>query len=302
MSSGKFKRIHMGFNYKIAEEIVDTFNQADISDRLSAMVSISAISTDDLIKSIFDCNKAYMRPQKYTLLHSFIEQYIYYYLLHKRWLLLDELCDDMGCIEVIIDELDEMEKALIEHGFECTGYLTLKEQIIYYDSNYDELAEKISEHEIYTKFKELVRETYDFMFSCFEQIERDLVETTFFLLYGNKGFLFQFNQYLSTFTNPCYLTKDDFDENNHIIRSDYLPQWLRRAVFYRDNGRCQYCGKDLSGLIMVMDDRGIQYDHVIPLEKNGTNDATNFQLLCESCNLHKSGNIVLPTHFYQMYW
>ncbi|NLL67799.1 MAG: HNH endonuclease [Clostridiaceae bacterium] len=81
-----------------------------------------------------------------------------------------------------------------------------------------------------------------------------------------------------------------------------MPEWLKRAVFYRDNGRCQHCGIDLSGLICINDDKTLQFDHIIPLEQGGTNDATNFQLLCSDCNLTKNGNIYRPNYFYQMYW
>lgn len=302
MIDGKFKRINMGFNYKMAEDIVNTFNQDDITERIDAITNISATDADNLFAEIFSNNQAYLNPQKYTLLHEFIEHYIYYYLLHKRWFVLDELCDDMGSIDSIIDELDEIDKALKEHGFENTSYLNSKNDILFYDTNYDELAGEIDEDDIYVNFKDIVRETFDSMFGCFEKIENDLIEAIFFLLYSNKGFLFQFNKYLSAYINTKYLPAEAFDEYYHIIRSDYLPQWLKRAVFYRDNGRCQHCGTDLSGLLMISENRGIQYDHIIPLEKGGTNDATNFQLLCADCNLHKSGNIVLPKYFYQMYW
>lgn len=302
MSSGKFKRINMGFNYKMAEDIVDTFNQDDINDRIDSIVSINAISVNELIKMIFTHNESCIKPQKFTLLHGFIEHYIYYYLLHKRWFLLDELCDDMGSVNSVIEELDGMEKALKEHSGKSSDYSNLRSSILFYDTHYDDLAEKFDDDKIYDNFKSQVRETFDYMFSCFERIESDLVESIFYLLYSNKGFLFQFNKYLSNYVNTENLPKSFFDENSHILRGDYLPQWLRRAVFYRDNGRCQHCGKDLSGLLNITDDRGVQYDHIIPLEKGGTNDATNFQLLCEDCNLRKSGNIVLPQYFYQMYW
>ena len=30
-----------------------------------------------------------------------------------------------------------------------------------------------------------------------------------------------------------------------------MPEWVKRAVFYRDRGRCVLCGKDLSGQLAI---------------------------------------------------
>jgi|GEM_PF-3204281 len=53
---------------------------------------------------------------------------------------------------------------------------------------------------------------------------------------------------------------------------------LREAVFTRDGYTCQYCGA--SGV-------PLHCDHIIPLNRGGSNDPTNLTTACESCNMRK---------------
>jgi len=57
-------------------------------------------------------------------------------------------------------------------------------------------------------------------------------------------------------------------------------QWrkLRQIVIRRDAGTCQVCGQP-----------GEHVDHVIPRRLGGTDELSNLQLLCRTCNLSKGG-------------
>lgn len=60
-----------------------------------------------------------------------------------------------------------------------------------------------------------------------------------------------------------------------------IPEEIRFAVWRRDGGKCVRCGNK----------EKLEFDHIIPLSKGGSNTARNIQLLCENCNREKSNNI-----------
>lgn len=119
---------------------------------------------------------------------------------------------------------------------------------------------------------------------------RKFTEATFTLLFGDKKLLLQFQQLIAMrlrevkkSTQPDLLRKDGV-----LKRPHYIPVWLKTAVFHRDKGRCQICRRDLTGVIDIVND--LCLDHIWPLARSGSNDPTNFQLLCESCNRIKSSD------------
>jgi holliday junction DNA helicase RuvB len=69
---------------------------------------------------------------------------------------------------------------------------------------------------------------------------------------------------------------DEFDLGRSAIPSD-----VRREVWRRDGGKCAKCGSR----------RNLEYDHIIPVSKGGSNTARNIELLCEICNGLKRGDI-----------
>lgn len=56
---------------------------------------------------------------------------------------------------------------------------------------------------------------------------------------------------------------------------------VQDAVWNRDGGKCVSCGSK----------ENLEFDHIIPFSKGGSNTKRNIQLLCESCNRSKSDNI-----------
>lgn len=61
----------------------------------------------------------------------------------------------------------------------------------------------------------------------------------------------------------------------------YITPEIRREVWRRDRGCCVQCGSQLN----------LEFDHIIPVSKGGSNTARNIQLLCENCNREKYNNI-----------
>lgn len=60
-----------------------------------------------------------------------------------------------------------------------------------------------------------------------------------------------------------------------------IPAEVRREVWRRDGGACVKCGSR----------RNLEYDHIVPVSKGGSNTARNIELLCETCNRSKSDSI-----------
>lgn len=69
--------------------------------------------------------------------------------------------------------------------------------------------------------------------------------------------------------------EEQTQQNRHI------PKSVKFSVWQRDGGRCVECGtKEL-----------LEFDHIIPFSKGGSNTERNIQLLCEKCNRKKSATI-----------
>ncbi len=66
---------------------------------------------------------------------------------------------------------------------------------------------------------------------------------------------------------------------NNLTR--YISDDIQRTVFERDNGQCVKCGRK---------DK-LEFDHVIPLSRGGSNTLNNLQILCAECNRRKHNKI-----------
>lgn len=64
-------------------------------------------------------------------------------------------------------------------------------------------------------------------------------------------------------------------------RRERIPEEVRRSVWFRDEGKCVRCGSD----------KDLEFDHIIPVSKGGSNTEKNVQLLCKECNRKKSDKI-----------
>ena len=72
--------------------------------------------------------------------------------------------------------------------------------------------------------------------------------------------------------------------SDHAIqqaRRERIPEDVRIFVWKRDEGRCVQCGSQ----------ENLEFDHIVPVSKGGSNTARNIQLLCETCNRRKSDRI-----------
>jgi len=71
-------------------------------------------------------------------------------------------------------------------------------------------------------------------------------------------------------------------ESQKPSKREPIPDDVKVYVWRRDSGRCVKCGSK----------ENLEYDHIIPLSKGGSNTARNIQLLCETCNRAKGDSLV----------
>jgi len=216
------------------------------------------------------------KPQKDTLLHDFLRvrldlDYEYYE-------------DKVGNSEII----EEYEKILTTYE---VPFPIIKD----FDGHNDDNV-ALDQYEEIEKLH--INNLKKLLNPVFEQI----VQESFTILFGDRMFLLRLNEIVAAvIVDMKEMNYPDIMNRDGVVkRAVYIPEWLKGAIFHRDKGKCQICGKDLSGLLFLGEE--VHYDHVIPLNLGGTNDPTNFQLLCREHNLSKSGNKVITSEKYQTYW
>lgn len=176
----------------------------------------------------------------------------------------------------------------------------------------------ISEHNIITKINELVwylqtninlirelkRESKAYKGSFFITSERLIfishehpleiplknilnteVDGSSFFIVGKKStYQFKLNEsdlleaYVEQALNKFY-RKLNIQQTSTKTRT--IPQNVKSSVWLRDEGKCIECNAQ----------EYLEFDHIIPFSKGGSNSINNIQLLCRKCNLSKSDNI-----------
>jgi len=113
--------------------------------------------------------------------------------------------------------------------------------------------------------------------------------------YAYRGFLFFVDANAESVSDIALQIKEAYDkEANYIQRlrarieavesgfaRERISDEVRVAVWRRDEGKCQKCGSR----------EKLEYDHIIPVSKGGSNTERNIQLLCEHCNRSKHASI-----------
>jgi len=129
--------------------------------------------------------------------------------------------------------------------------------------------------------------------------EEDSDELLFYRnLWVFKGFLYEVNGHYTDEEIRLLILEDfdkerrrfeklklKFDETNAgelSYERPRIPESVRVEVWRRDDGKCARCGSR----------EKLEYDHIVPISKGGSNTARNIELLCEKCNRGKSNNVV----------
>ena len=131
-------------------------------------------------------------------------------------------------------------------------------------------------------------------------IRNRAINATFQVLFNDRFFLQHFSVLFSEWLGikleeDVNLLKDIREKENTLKRKSSFPEWIKHAVYFRDRGICSLCQNKLlptglkSGLDKAIYEANVrpEFDHIVPITKQGTNDITNLQLLCSSCNNSK---------------
>jgi len=154
---------------------------------------------------------------------------------------------------------------------EVSSIIKLQLDLMYQDDNYIDKDESIH--------KVNLQEAFGLNYDEFAQL-------------GNQAALDALERGADWVDLDTYITGDEYEKwsnteslgsitNSLDTRSRQISQEVKDSVWNRDGGVCVECGSN----------ENIEFDHIIPFSKGGSNTYRNIQLLCESCNRSKSDNI-----------
>jgi hypothetical protein len=91
----------------------------------------------------------------------------------------------------------------------------------------------------------------------------------------------EWEEELDTGWEPPIIDWGEEDDDKPIREREPISQTIKDQVWNRDGGKCVECGSN----------EKIEFDHIIPFSKGGSNTYRNLQILCEKCNRSKSDKI-----------
>jgi len=172
----------------------------------------------------------------------------------------------------------------------------LNRKIIHYRNVWgtDELTNEILPEHLYKTFGIYMEE----LGSIPENVDIDILESSEIKVLGQnfredmfvkdstlKRLIFIEIQYM------IYVLKDVVEKDwgievesvgsNSDMPDRFIPKTVKFEVWRRDQGKCVECGSN----------ERLEFDHIIPVSKGGSNTARNIQLLCENCNRSKGAEI-----------
>jgi hypothetical protein len=222
--------------------------------------------------------------QKYSVFHQFIEFAVRSFHadqadnfdIGKSKRMYASFREIPGAIDDLVPHQLPIEEAFEHHEIEHESFFEFL-------ANSGKTFEEANADDIYEFMTEV------WISSAYEDLMKQTVDEVFLVLFQNRELMLLFNDYVSGIFSRGDLGGAE-DRDRSLLALDGTltrvrpPMWAKRAVFFRDRGKCVLCDKDVSGLVSL--DNIENYDHIVPLARWGLNDITNLQLLCVPCNQH----------------
>jgi hypothetical protein len=222
---------------------------------------------------------------KYSILHEFIEFIVHdiYYdqsseaALEKKQKTQEAYQDIPIALNLLRPSALPIELALEHHNMPHQSFedFLVKQNKKFIECDIDDVYE----------FIHILRET-----GVFHELIEHISKEVFHVVFQNRDLMKNFNilmanalEHEARSETPNEIKK--IFSRPGILKRVAIPVWVRRAVFFRDRGRCVLCDKDLSGQVNLENKEN--YDHIVPLAMHGLNDISNIQLLCKECNQHE---------------
>jgi hypothetical protein len=169
---------------------------------------------------------------------------------------------------VIFPIFNRMERQLKNNGIECEQYRDTNDSI---DSIYFHIIENDEELSL----------GFGFCYRGYNVKGRKIVFLTDDI--SGDGY-YDFNEITNEFVSynfNRFLSGCGIEFENKERKRGPIPEAVRHAVWRRDQGRCVICGSQ----------EKLEFDHIIPFSKGGSDTERNLQLLCENCNRKKYNKI-----------
>jgi hypothetical protein len=148
----------------------------------------------------------------------------------------------------------------------------------------------LNQHNISYRKEENINSDYDwYLYNQVINASNQVIHETFCILFEDRELMRLFSLLVAEPVSKLLINKypEFLKKDGQFKRYSNWNQWLRTALFHRENGCCSICKTNLTGIFSI--EEKLHIDHIVPISKGGTNDPTNLQILCEECNL-KKGN------------
>ena len=147
---------------------------------------------------------------------------------------------------------------------------TIAKRLLMYDQSqieyYEEIVKKMVGHVLTNKRKITKKDGTKYLLEKFNDLsDAEIIEL-------NEICEIKIDEYIKKRGNGIF--------DHRKLSNKIIPGSLRYEVLKKSKGKCELCGIDRKT-------RSLDVDHIIPRTKGGSNDISNLQALCYSCNRAK---------------